>query len=81
MPLYGSLVLEFMDVWAEGDGDRICTCWKLLLVHFHEGQRAKYALQAVRLQFQLHQLYPSVAHQLKWGRFINYKGGAGLNVP
>ena len=61
---YGSLVLEFMDAWAEGDGDRICTCWKLLLVHFHEGQRAKYALQALRLQFQLHQLHPSVAHQL-----------------
>ena len=39
---YGSLVLEFIDdAWAEGNGDRICTCWKLLLVHFHEGQRAK----------------------------------------
>ena len=78
---YGSLVLEFMDAWAEGDGDRICTCWKILLVHFHEGQRTKYALQALRLQFQLHQLSPSVALQLKWGRFINYKGGAGRNIP
>ncbi len=62
-------VIEFLDAWSEGDGDRICRCWKL---HFHEG---KYALQALRIQFQLVELSP---HQLKWNRFVNYKG---TNIP
>ena len=37
--------------------------------YFHEGQCTKYARGALRLQFQLHQLAPAVAQQLKWGRF------------
>lgn len=78
---YGSLALEFMDAWAEGDGDRICTCWKVLLLYFREGGRTKYAWEALRLLFQLKQLSPSVAHQLKWGRFVNSKGGQGHNIP
>lgn len=67
--------------WAEGNGERICTCWKFLLVHFHEGRRTKCAWEALRLQFQLRELSASVASQLKWGTFINYKGGPGCNIP
>ena len=78
---YGSLALEFMDAWAEGDGERVCRCWKVLLLHFRDGGRTKYAWEALRLLFQLNQLSPSLAHQLKWGRFINTKGGAGHNIP
>ena len=33
------------------------------------------------LQFQLHSLPPTLAHQLQWGRFINTKGGMGNNIP
>ena len=78
---YGSIALEFMDAWGEGDGERICRCWKVLLVHFREGGRTKYAWEALRLLFQLQQLSPSASHQLKWGRFINAKGGLGRNIP
>lgn len=76
-----SLALEFMDAWSEGDGDRICRCWKIFMLHFRSGTNTKYALQALHLQFQLLQLSPSVSHQLKWGRFVNYRGGAGNNIP
>ena len=76
-----SLVLEFKDAWSEGDGDRVCRCWKILMLHFFEGRSTKYALQALNLQFQLLELSPSVAHQLKWSRFVNYRGGAGNNIP
>ena len=76
-----SLALEFMDAWSEGDGDRICRCWKMFMLYFRSGTNTKYALQAVHLQFQLLQLSPSVSHQLKWGRFVNYRGGAGKNIP
>lgn len=78
---YRSLVMEFMDAWAEGDGERICRCWKILLLHFHDGGRTKYAWEALRFLFQLKKLSPSLAHQLKWGIFVNYKGGADHNIP
>ena len=48
---YGSIALEFMDAWGEGDGERICRCWKALLVHFREGGHTKYAWEALRLLF------------------------------
>ena len=78
---FASLVIEFLDAWSEGDGDRICRCWKIFMLHFHEGKQTKYALQALRIQFQLVELSPSLAHQLKWNRFVNYKGGRGTNIP
>ena len=56
-------------------------CWKVLLVHFREGGRTKYAWEALQLLFQLQQLSPSASHQLKWGRFIDAKGGLGRNIP
>ena len=43
-----SVALEFMDAWSEGDGDRICRCWKMFMLHFRSGTNTKYALQAVR---------------------------------
>ncbi len=78
---FASLVIEFLDAWSEGDGDRICRCWKIFMLHFHEGKQTKYALQVLRIQFQLVELSPSLAHQLKWNRFVNYKGGRGTNIP
>ena len=39
---YGSLALEFVDAWEEGDGDRILRCWKIFLLHFYENGRTKY---------------------------------------
>lgn len=50
---YGALIMEFRDAWAEGDGDRVVRCWKLFLPHFVANHHTKYALQALRLQFQV----------------------------
>lgn len=79
---YGSLVVEFRDAWAEGDGDRILQCWKLFMPHFQMAGSSKYALEALRLQFQVGVvLSPNLAHQIKWNRFVNTKGGSGRNIP
>ncbi len=63
---FGSLALEFMDAWSEGDGERIIRCWGVFLLHFYAARRTKYALQALQLKFQLASLPPALAHQLKW---------------
>lgn len=79
---FGSLVMEFRDAWAEGDGERITRCWRLLLPHFKTTNRRKYALEALRLQFQIQAtLSPNLAHHLIWDRFVNAHGGIGRNIP
>jgi hypothetical protein len=73
---YGSLAMEFRDAWAEGDGERIVRCWKLIMPHFRA------SLEALRLQFHVNAvLSPNLAHQVKWHRFVNTKGGPGKNIP
>ena len=78
---FASLALEFRDAWSEGDGERVLRCWKVFLLHFRSSGRTKYAWEALRMQFQLVTLSPSLSHQLKWGRFINTHGGLGRNIP
>ena len=79
---FGTLVIEFRDAWAEGDGDRIFQCWRLFMPHFIACGRTKYALEALRLQFQVKAiLSPQLAHQIKWDRFVNTRGGMGRNIP
>ena len=41
---FGSLVIEFRDAWAEGDGERVHRCWKLFLPHFRASGHTKYSL-------------------------------------
>ena len=79
---YGALLLELKDAWAEGDGDRVFQSWKLMMPHFKAAGRHKYALEALRIQFQVNStLSPRLAHQVKWDRFVNVKGGQGKNIP
>ena len=78
---FASLTELFVDAWSEGDGERIITYWKVFMLHFHASRRTKYALEALRIQFQLASLQPYLAHQLTWGRFINTHGGSGHNLP
>lgn len=78
---YAALVSEFTDAWSEGDGQRVLRCWKIFMLHFHAERRTKYALEALRLQFQLASLSPDLVHQLTWGRFVNTHGGLGRNIP
>lgn len=78
---YGSLVTEFRDAWAEGDGERVVRCWRMFMLHFKEAGHTKYALEALRLQFQRQVLSPSLSHQITWHRFVNTRGGLGNNIP
>ena len=79
---YGSLVQEFRDAWAEGDGGRIVRCWKLFMPHFKASGSHKYCLEALRLQFQVNVvLSPNLAHQVMWNCFVNVKCGKGKNIP
>ena len=50
---FGSLIMEVRDAWYEGAGKRMVRCWHLLLPHFKVADRRKYALEALRLQFQI----------------------------
>ena len=79
---YGALVMEFRDAWAEGDGERVLCCWWLFMPHFQSSGCTKYALEAFRVQLQANvSLSPNLAHQVKWNRFVNTKGGIGKNIP
>ena len=79
---YGSLSMGFRDAWAEGDGDRVLRCWRLFMPHFKDAGRHKYSLEAFRLQVQVNvNLSPNLAHQVKWHRFVNTRGGLGKNIP
>ena len=78
---FGSLVMEFRDAWAEGDGERVTRCWKLFMPHFLASGCRKYSLEALRLNIQINTLSPNLAHQVTWHRFVNSKGGAGRNIP
>ena len=49
---YGALIMEFCDAWAEGDGGQ-ANSWRVFLPHFLTLNYRKYALEALRLQFQV----------------------------
>ena len=49
---YGSLVMELIDAWREGDGERVLWCWKLFLPHLKVSGCTKFSLEALKLQFQ-----------------------------
>ena len=77
-----SMIMEVKDAWEEVDGERVIHCWRLLIPHFKVLDRRKYALEFLRLQFQIQAtLSPDLAHQLTWNRFINTHGGPGHNIP
>ena len=72
----------FNDSIKEGDGDRILTYWKFLLVIFKVGKRRNYCKEAMNLLMQYYFLLPKrLAEQLKWSRCINSRGVIGGNVP
>lgn len=87
--LYSLQVLTLGLVWhgfndsiKEGDGDRILTYWKFLLVIFKVGRRHNYCKEAINLLLQYHCLLPKrLAEQLKWSRCVNTRGAIGSNIP
>ena len=89
MHLYSLQVLTLGLVWhgfndaiKEGDGDRIITYWKFLLVIFKAGRRHNYCKEAINFLLQYHFLLSRrLAEQLKWSRCINTRGVIGGNIP
>ena len=78
----GLLILELRDAIHEGDGDRLIRCWKLMLLYFRQANHYNYALEAFYLLASVGGVVsPTVAHQLKWSRFVNCSGKPGHNVP
>lgn len=74
--------MNFVDAIAEGDGNRIISCWKYLLLHFYAEDKTKYAIEAQYLLLQQHCLLsPRQAFRQRWNRSVNNKGGAGKNDP
>ena len=79
---YSAIISELRDAWAEGDGERVFRCWRVMLPHLKSSGRTKYSLEALRLQFLVRSLLsPQLAHQVLWDRFVNTRGGAGRNIP
>lgn len=77
-----ALVMNFLDAWAEGDGERMLAGWRFFLLQLYASHRTKYALEALRLQFQVKAvLSPHLAHHIMWDRFVNKDGGLGKNIP
>ena len=71
----------FNDAVREGDGDRVLSYWKFLLVIFRAKGHRNYCKEAIVLLSQYHFLLsPRKAAQLKWSRFINTKGRRGGNI-
>ena len=78
---FAALVHLFIDAWNEGDGERVMRYWKLFMLHFHAEIKTKYAIEVLRLQFQLVTLQPYLVHQLMWGWFVNTHGGLAVFSP
>ena len=77
---FGIICLEFHDA-KEGDGNRIFTCWKflLLLSKGDEKGSTKYALEALYLILQVKAIIsPRQGYRLLWNRTIK---GKDYNVP
>ena len=77
----GLLLIEFNDAIREGDGTRICRCWKFFLPLFKATNRKNYAIEAFVMLAQLNFTFtPRMAAQLKWCRTINTHGRPGKNI-
>ena len=77
----GLLLMEFIDAIRQGDGHRICRCWRYMMLLFKANGRTNYSVEAVHLLLQLQfTLSPRMAAQLKWNRTVNIHGRPGKNV-
>ena len=78
----GLLWYAFRDTTREGDGERIITLWKFLLIVFRASNRKNYSKEAAILLTQNKFLFSErMATQLKYSCFINVHGRVGCNIP
>lgn len=77
----GLIWMNYYDATREGDGDRIMSLWKFLMIIFKKSGRTNYAKEATILLLHYHCLLSErKAAQLKHSRFINTKGRVGCNM-
>ena len=78
----GLFYKEFHDAIREGDGERIITCWRYLLLLFKVSHRTNYSVEAFTLLAQYHfTVSERMQKQLVWSRTVNIHGRTGENVP
>ena len=76
------MLMQLKDTTKERDGDRSLVNEKLLLIFFKSNNNySKYAIEMLLLIIQKEcMLSERMAEQLRWGKFINWKGGKGNNA-
>jgi len=73
--------MEFNDAVKEGDGERILTCWKYMLMYFKVSHKTKYSIEAFNLLAHYYYIYSErLCRQLLWSRTINVHGKPGKNI-
>ncbi len=78
----GLIWFNYLDATREGDGDRIITLWKFLLIIFRKTGHTNYSKEAAILLLQCNFLLSDrLATQVKYGRFVNTHGRKGCNMP
>ena len=78
----GLLWYGFYDATKEGDGERVLTYWKYMLVLFKTTNHHNYSKEATKLLLQCYYtLSERKVAQIKWSRFVNTKGRPGCNMP
>ena len=71
----------FHDAIREGDGERIMTYWKFMMVVFRKEKHYNYSNEGLKLMVQSRILSPRKLMELKWSRSVNTQGRPGKNIP
>ena len=78
---FGLLLMSFDDAVTEGDGQRLFDIYKVTLLLFKANNNPKYAYINLLYLAKICVILPQFeAERLKWNRFINTRGGKGLNI-
>ena len=78
----GLLWRNYYDSVREGDGKRVLSIWKYLLLIFKARKRSNYSKEAAILLLQYHFIFSDrLRMQLLTSTFINTEGRVGCNLP
>ncbi|XP_074619605.1 uncharacterized protein LOC141878531 [Acropora palmata] len=80
----GLFFLNFLDAVSEGDGFRLITQYKFMMLYCRaDGHHSnKYALECLYQAFCVNALLsPRDCERFVWNRSVNNKGGRGKNIP
>lgn len=79
---HGFVLADFNDAIREGDGERIISLYKILLLIFKTHGCTKYAYTTLLLLVKVSALLTrSQSFRLIWNRFCNVIGKKGRNIP